>query len=157
MAANVTNFAIVGIFIAGAVVFLAVALFLSKIIRPNKPNKEKLTAYESGEQPMGDAWGTFNNKYYIIAIVFLLFEVELMFLFPWAVVFDHPELQDQSNENWGWFSLAEMGVFLGVLVLALAYAWKNGLLDWVKKTENTVQFPSKIPKELYEQVNKKYS
>src|SRR5882672_1992911 len=118
-------------FIAG-ILFLVMTLLVSKLIRPNRPSAQKLSTYESGEEPISTAWTQFNIHFYIVALIFILFEVELVFLFPWATVFSRKELIDETNGLWGWFSFAEMVIFILVLALGLAYAWVNGLLDWVK-------------------------
>ena len=83
---EINGFGTVGLFILGGLGFILIALMVGKLLRPYRPNEEKLTTYESGEDPVNNAWGQFNLRFYIIALVFILFEVELVFLFPWAVV-----------------------------------------------------------------------
>ncbi|HEX6224880.1 MAG TPA: NADH-quinone oxidoreductase subunit A, partial [Chryseolinea sp.] len=75
------------LFIVAGVIFILVTLLVSKLIRPDRPNPEKLSTYESGEEPVSSAWSQFNIRFYIIALIFLLFEVEIVFLFPWSTVF----------------------------------------------------------------------
>jgi NADH-quinone oxidoreductase subunit A len=99
----------------------------------------------------------FNAKFYVVALIFILFDVELVFLFPWATVFGNATLIEQTNGLWGWFTLAEMFIFVGILALGLAYVWAKGYLDWVKPDLRTPKFKSKVPIEMYEQVNKKYA
>ncbi len=153
---EVSEFGKVLLFIIGGIVFVCGGLVTSWIIRPNRPNYEKLTSYESGEEPMGNAWGNFNIRFFIIALIFILFEVEIVFLFPWATVFGNKEMINQTNGLWGWFSLAEVFLFIGILVLGLAYAWVNGFLDWVKPTPQKPVSNSKVPEALYKKVNERY-
>jgi NADH-quinone oxidoreductase subunit A len=152
----ISEFGEVLLFLVGGVVFLLVSLLVAKLIRPNRPNEQKLSTYESGEEPISSAWTQFNIRFYIVALIFILFEVELIFLFPWATVFSRKELIDETNGLWGWFSFAEMVIFILVLALGLAYAWVNGLLDWVKPEQKPSDFKSNVPKELYDKVNEKY-
>lgn len=151
-----SEFGEVLLFIITGVVFILLSLFAAKLIRPNRPNAQKLATYESGEEPISTAWTQFNIRFYIVALIFILFEVELIFLFPWATVFARKELIDQTNGLWGWFTLIEMIIFILVLSLGLAYAWVNGLLDWVKPQQKPTDYESAIPKELYDKVNEKY-
>lgn len=136
--------------------FVSMALLVSRMIRPNRPSADKLAAYESGEQPVGSPWIQVNIRFYIIAIVFLLFEVEMIFLFPWALVFANDTMIAETNGAWGWFSLIEMGIFVIVLALGLVYAWAEGHLDWVKPDQQTTEFKSPVPRSLYEQINERY-
>ena len=108
------------LFLAGGLAFVTAALVVSRLIRPNRPNPEKLTPYESGEQPLGTAWVQVSTRFNVIALIFLLFEVEVVFLFPWATVFASPELITETNGAWGWFSFIEMLIFVGILALGLA-------------------------------------
>ena len=152
----ISEFGEVLLFLIGGIVFILVAFLVSKLIRPNRPNAQKLSTYESGEEPISSVWFQFNIRFYIIALIFILFEVELVFLFPWATIFARKELMEETNGLWGWFSFAEMLIFIFVLALGLAYAWVNGLLDWVKPEQRPTDFKSSVPKELYDKVNEKY-
>lgn len=152
----ISEFGEVLLFLVGGIVFLLISLLVAKLIRPNRPNEQKLATYESGEEPISSAWTQFNIRFYIVALIFILFEVELIFLFPWATVFSRKELIVETNGLWGWFSFAEMVIFILVLALGLAYAWVNGLLDWVKPEQKPSDFKSNVPKELYDKVNEKY-
>jgi NADH-quinone oxidoreductase subunit A len=151
-----SEFGEVLLFIIGGSLFVLISLLMSKLIRPNRPNAQKLTTYESGEEPISTAWTQFNIRFYIVALIFILFEVELVFLFPWATIFAREELLIATNSLWGWFSLIEMIIFILVLALGLAYAWVNGLLDWVKPEQKPTDYKSVIPKQLYDKVNEKY-
>ena len=154
---EINGFETVWLFILGGLGFILMALMVGKLLRPNNPNKEKLTTYESGEDPVNNAWGQFNFRFYIIALVFILFEVELAFLFPWAVVFVDADFILNTNGLWGWFSLIETVIFILILAVGLAYVWANGMLTWVRPEFPISSVTSKVPKKLYEQINKKYS
>ena len=144
------------LFIIVGIIFIVVTLFVSKLIRPHRPNAEKLTTYESGEEAIGSAWPQFNIRFYIIALIFLLFEAEIVFLFPWSTIFANKELIAETSGAWGWFSLIEMVVFILVLALGLAYAWKNDHLDWIKPEPKPTEFSSPVPKTHYDALNDKY-
>ncbi|MGB3589697.1 MAG: NADH-quinone oxidoreductase subunit A [Tunicatimonas sp.] len=154
---ELSGFGVILLFIIGGVSFVLITLVVARLIRPSRPNKEKLTTYESGEDPLGSAWGQFNPRFYVVALVFILFDVEIVFLFPWATVMGQPELIEQTDGTWGWFSLVEMVIFVLILALGLAYVWAKGFLDWVKPTTEISNYKSKIPVKLYEQINQKYS
>jgi NADH-quinone oxidoreductase subunit A len=144
------------LFIIGGLLFITITLFVSSLIRPHRPNPEKLTTYESGEEPISSAWTQFNIRFYIVALIFLLFEVEIIFLFPWATVFAKKELMEETNGAWGWFAVIEAVIFIVVLALGLAYAWVNGHLDWIKPDPSPTEYKSPVPKELYEKLNSKF-
>jgi NADH-quinone oxidoreductase subunit A len=151
-----SDFAQVLLFGVGGILFVSLALLTSWILGPRRPNPEKLSSYESGEEPVGTAWVQFNVRFYVIALVFLLFEVELIFLFPWAIVFASEELQAATSGLWGWMVFWEMILFILVLAAGLAYAWVHGHLDWVKPDPKPTSFKSPVPGSMYEQLNKKY-
>ncbi|WP_276369708.1 NADH-quinone oxidoreductase subunit A [Chryseolinea sp. H1M3-3] len=144
------------LFILAGVIFILVTLFVSKLIRPSRPNPEKLSTYESGEEAVSSAWSQFNIRFYIIALIFLLFEVEIVFLFPWSTVFANETLIKETKGLWGWFSFVEMVIFILVLALGLAYAWVKGHLDWIKPDPKPTRFSSPVPKEHYHAINEKY-
>jgi len=124
----------------------------NRMLSTNKPNPIKLSSYECGEEPTGNAWLPFNPRFYVIALVFLLFDVEMVFIFPWATVFGNHEII-AAAPMWGWFSLAEMFIFLGVLILGLVYVWVKGDLDWIKPSPVVPTTNVNIPASLYEKVN----
>jgi NADH-quinone oxidoreductase subunit A len=156
MGEEVSAFGNILLFIIGGAVFISISLFAGWLIRPRRPNKEKLSSYESGEDAMGNAWALFNPRFYIVALTFVLFEVEIIFLFPWATVFGQKKFIDETNGSWGWFSFVEMLIFIGILVVGLAYVWGKGYLDW-RKPEIAIKNPEfRIPQELYDTLNKKY-
>ncbi len=146
---EVSGFGTVLLFIVGGVAFLLITLLLGKYIRPTNPTFEKLTTYESGEEPAGTAWGQFNVRFYVIALVFLLFEAELVFLFPWATVFGDEQLQKETEGLWGYFSMIEIFIFIAILLVGLAYVWANGMLEWIRPKPKISTFKSKIPDTKY--------
>ena len=105
------------------IILVAVPLINQWLIAPSNKTKEKLETYECGEESEGSAWLQFNIRFYVIALIFLIFDVEVVFLFPWAVVF----------KDLGLLALIEMGIFLSILVVGLAYVWVKSDLDWVKR------------------------
>jgi len=115
-----SQFGIVLLFFIVAALFVGVAMLAARALRPHRPSAEKLSTYECGEEPIGDSWVKFNVRFYIIALIFLIFDVEVVFLFPWAVVF----------QKLGAFAFIEMMIFLGVLVVGYIYVWAKGDLDW---------------------------
>jgi NADH-quinone oxidoreductase subunit A len=144
------------LFIVGGALFVSISLLVSKIVRPSRPNQQKLATYESGESPIGPAWVQFNLRFYVIALIFILFEVEIIFLFPWATIFANEELINQTDGAWGWFALMEMIVFILILALGLAHAWVNGFLEWVKPDPKPADFKSPVPKHFYDKINEQY-
>ncbi len=152
---EISGFGTVFLFVIGAVIFILTMLLLSKILRPNNPTQEKQKIYESGEEPTGTAWGKFNVRFYVIALIFLLFEAELVFLFPWAIVFGDQELIERTNGLWARFSLIEAFIFIGILAIGLAYVWARGMLEWVKPKPKKPDFNSKIPFEVYQKFNER--
>ncbi|MCF0070675.1 NADH-quinone oxidoreductase subunit A [Dyadobacter sp. CY261] len=151
-----SDFGYILLFIIAALILLGLMLTIAKFLRPHKPNEEKLATYESGEEPLGNANIQFNVRFYVVALIFVLFEVELLFLFPWSVVFGSKELIEQTNGQWGWFAMAEMTVFIGILILGLAYAWAKGYLDWVLPKPQIPEVKSPVPADLYAKVNERY-
>lgn len=152
----ISEFGEVLLFIIAGAMFICGTLFLSKLIRPDRPNEEKLATYESGEQPVSSAWTQFNIRFYIVALIFLLFEVELVLLFPWSTVFADKNIIQETNGLWGWITLAEAVLFIVVLGIGLAYAWVNGFLDWVKPDPKPTEYQSPVPKALYEKLNERF-
>jgi NADH-quinone oxidoreductase subunit A len=146
---ELTEFGTILIFIFGALTFVVVGLTVAKLIRPDRPNYEKLTTYESGEDTIGSAWGQFNIRYYIVALIFLLFEVEILYLFPWGVIFGDKELIEGTDWAWARIALVEMFIFIIVLALGLVYAWRKGFLDWVKPVPAPHDYQARIPAEAY--------
>jgi len=134
------------------ILLVCATIFLAKVISPKKPNPIKLSTYECGEESLGTAWIQFNPRFYVIALVFLLFDVELIFVFPWATVFGQQELI-QADGRWGWFTMVEMALFLGVLILGLVYVWRRGDLEWIKPIHVTPSVQVNIPAGAYDALN----
>ena len=151
-----SEFGKVLVFLVGAVLFLLSALLVSWLIRPKRPNPEKLSPYECGEEPIGSAWHAFPARYYVVALIFVLFDVEVVFLFPWATIFGNQELHQTTQAQWTWFAFTEMFIFIAILALGLAYVWVKGHLDWVKPQAQIPESPKIVPAKLYETFNKKY-
>ena len=116
----INNYVIVAIFILIGILLPVVALTVGRLLRPNKPNEEKKTTYESGNEPVGEGQVRFNVRYYLFALMFVVFDVETVFLYPWAVAY----------KQLGLFVLAEMAIFTGLLLIGLLYAWKKKVLKW---------------------------
>ena len=116
------SYGVVLAFIVVAVGFLVVNLIVWKVLRPSRFSEEKLTTYECGENPTGSAWVQFNIRFYVFALIFIIFDVESVFLLPWAVVF----------REMGMIAFVEGLVFIGILLVALAYVWRKGDLEWVR-------------------------
>ena len=117
------NYSPIIIYTALAIVMVVLPLTIQSLISPRK-NKggSKLESYECGEIPEGSAWVKFNIRFYIIALIFIIFDVEVVFMFPWATVFQENQL----------FYFIEMFIFMSILLVGLAYVWVKGDLDWVK-------------------------
>ncbi|WP_436515240.1 NADH-quinone oxidoreductase subunit A [Ekhidna sp. To15] len=147
---EISGFGTVLLFFVGGIAFLMVTLLLGRILRPNRPTPEKQTTYESGEEPAGDAWGQFNVRFYIVALIFLLFEAELVFLFPWASVFGDESLVAETNGLWSKFSMIETFIFIGILLVGLAYVWAKGMLEWVRPKPKATDYESRIPSNAYD-------
>jgi NADH-quinone oxidoreductase subunit A len=117
-----TEFGKVLIFLIIGALFVVGGLFAAWLLRPRRPYPGKLAPYECGEEPVGDAWVRFNVRFYVVALIFLIFDVEIAFLFPWALVY----------RELGLFGFLEMAVFLVILLVGYAYVWVKGDLDWDK-------------------------
>ncbi len=116
-----SDYGFIGLFVVIAILVPIVALGLAYLLRPKKPNPIKETTYECGLETLGDSWVRFRVQYYIFALLFVIFDIEIVFLYPWAVAY----------QRLGLFALLEMFIFLGILVVGLVYAWRKGVLEWV--------------------------
>jgi NADH-quinone oxidoreductase subunit A len=114
------SFGPVAIFFVVAAIFPVVPLILGRFIAPRKPDRVKLQPYESGMETIGPTHVQFRTRYYLYALIFVIFDVEAIYLFPWAVAFD----------QLGLFALIEMAIFIGFLLVAFGYAWKKRALEW---------------------------
>ena len=115
-----TEFGKIFIFILLAVVFVPIIVYVAKLIRPARPTKEKLKIYECGENPEGTPWVKFNLRFYVIALIFLIFDVEVVLLFPWALTY----------QDFGFYGFMVGIIFLLILGLGMAYEWRKGDLEW---------------------------
>ena len=149
---QLSEFGKIFIYLIMGVLFVLFTFFIGKLVAPKKPNPEKLTSYECGEEPQGNSWIQFNSRFYVIALVFLLFDVELAFIFPWATVFSQQELIN-ADPYWGWLSLIEMFIFVGILLIGLIYVWKKGDLNWIRPELSLPVSPAKIPFSAYKALN----
>ena len=122
-----TQHASVLVFLVTIVGLLAFVFVLWKVLRPERFSDEKNLTYECGEDPVGNAWVQFNIRFYVFALIFLVFDVEAVFLLPWAVVF----------RDLGALAYVEGLVFIGILVVALAYVWRKGDLAWVRPEDRS--------------------
>ena len=119
---------------ASVVVFILFSFFLvfallaiAKLLAPRNRHAEKLSSYECGEEPVGSSWLQFNIRFYVVAIAFLIFDVEIAFMFPVTMV-----MKGLTEAGMGWFVLAEVLIFILILFIGLVYLWRKGDLDWVK-------------------------
>ncbi len=121
------DFVTVLVFLLFGLFFAWLALMIARLVRPSNPSEAKAVPYECGELPRGTPWVRFNVRFYLIALFFIIFDVEVLFLYPWATVFK------QLFPVAGTLVFWEMALFIGILALGLAYVWAKGDLDWVKK------------------------
>ncbi|MBI1938568.1 MAG: NADH-quinone oxidoreductase subunit A [Ignavibacteriales bacterium] len=117
-----TDFGKILIFIILAIVFVIITLLISKLIRPNRPTFEKQKVYECGENPEGSPWVKFNIRFYVVALIFIIFDVEVVLLFPWALIY----------KEYGIYGFAVGLIFLLILGLGMAYEWRKGDLEWAR-------------------------
>lgn len=151
------------IFLGIGVFFLFIHMVMGSFIRPARPDTEKLTIYECGEPTVGSAWVQFDVRYYVVALLFVIFDVEVAFFFPWAVVFGsanslsrNPDnvvvaaqlqtglpalphegsekITEESAKSWAWVAFVDIVVFFSVLMVGFAYLWRRGDIDWVRST-----------------------
>ena len=114
------HYLFLGIFLLVAVSFPLLPLILAWFVAPKKPNAIKLASYECGVEAKGDSWVQFKVQYYIYALIFVIFDIEVIFIYPWAVAF----------KQMGLFAFIEMLIFIAILAFGLVYAWKKNVLEW---------------------------
>lgn len=117
-----TEFGKIFVFLLLAVIFVLIAFFLARLVRPARPTKEKLDTYECGENPEGSPWVKFNIRFYVVALIFIIFDVEVVLLFPWAMTY----------KDYGWYGFLAGLIFLLVLGLGMVYEWRKGDLEWAR-------------------------
>lgn len=116
------GYGVVGLVAVLGLLFVVVAFGAARLLRPVVPTPEKLLTYECGVDPVGEGWAHTQVRYYVYAFLYVIFAVDVIFLFPWATVFAAP--------GYGAVTLVEMFIFLGFLAVGLLYAWKKGVLEW---------------------------
>jgi len=121
-----TEFGKVFAFLILAAVFVVVTVFISKLVRPHRPSKEKLTTYECGENPVGSPWIKFNIRFYVVALIFLIFDVEVVLLIPWAVIY----------QQFGLPGFMVGFLFIIILAIGMAYEWRKGDLEWDRTSDS---------------------
>ena len=121
------DYATVLVFMVLGTVTVALMLGISRLLRPRNPSPVKLSTYECGEIPVGSSWVQFNIRFYVVALIFIIFDVEVALLYPWAVVF----------RRLGLLAFVEAFVFIVILLMGLAYLWKEGDLDWVRTVQES--------------------
>lgn len=114
------NYLPILILLAISTLLAGLVIFLSSFLGPRRPTRRKLEPYESGMTPLGPAQRRMPVKFYLVAVMFILFDIEVIFFYPWAVVF----------RQLGWFGFIEMLIFVGILLIGYVYAWKKGALEW---------------------------
>ncbi|MDH5559603.1 MAG: NADH-quinone oxidoreductase subunit A [Deltaproteobacteria bacterium] len=110
---------------------MALNLFVSSLIRPNNPNEQKETVYDCGELPVGPGFTQFNMRFYLVAFVFVIFDVEIAFMYPVTVIF-----KDMVNSGWGILAFVEIALFIIILLVGFIYAWSQGGLEWAKSIKS---------------------
>jgi NADH-quinone oxidoreductase subunit A len=137
------DFANVLVFFLLAFVLCGIMFGLGLLLRPSSPNPTKLATYECGEPPSGPAWINFNIRFYLIALVFVIFDVELAFVYPVVTVY-----REWIANGRGLFALGEIVVFVGILAVGLVYVWVKGDLEWLKRlpTERDAASPAVRPR-----------
>lgn len=121
-----SNYAYVALFLVAGAIFVIAAVTASKLVSPSRPGATKLRPYECGEVPTSGAWVQYNVRYYLFAMLFVLFDVEAAFLIPWAVAF-----RDMVGQGMLLVATVDIVVFLAVIGSALVYAWRKGAMKWV--------------------------
>lgn len=116
-----SNYAFIGIFTVAAISFPLLPLILSRLVRPSRPTPIKQSTYECGLDAIGEIWVQFKVQYYLYALAFVVFDIETVYLYPWAVYYGQA----------GLFALIEMAIFLLILLAGLVYAWRKGALEWL--------------------------
>lgn len=114
------HYLFLGVFLLIAITFPLLPILLAKFIAPKKPNPIKASSYECGVEAKGDSWVQFRVQYYIYALIFVIFDIEVIFIYPWAVAY----------KQMGFFAFIEMLIFLAILGFGLVYAWKKNVLEW---------------------------
>jgi NADH-quinone oxidoreductase subunit A len=145
------------LFIVGTLCVVCLGTLLGTSLRPYQPNIQKLSSYESGEEPEQPAWVAFDIRFYGIGLVFMLFEVETILLFPWAMVCHSSELTQVGDLTWPYYANFIGTSFILILIIGLLYAYKHG--HFKSDTRSPVNYPntSQVPQEYYQKINHHYT
>lgn len=149
---ELSEFGKILLFMLLGIAFILIGMAVNAFLKKRNPNDIKNSTYECGEITEGPSRIPFNMRFYIIAIIFLLFDVELIFLFPWSTIFADKNLLS-TVPHWAMFNMIEMGIFIFVLLLGLAYVWRKGDLEWIRPEIIIPTANTKVPKNLYESIN----
>ncbi len=149
---SITEFGKVLIFLITGLLAVGFAFAVNKLIAPHHPNSKKNSSYECGEEATGNSWIQFNSRFYVIALIFLLFDVEMIFVFPWATIFSDKALIAE-DARWGWLAFSEMLIFIGILLLGLVYVWRKKDLEWIKPVSFLPKVNTTIPITAYQNIN----
>ncbi len=156
MGAEQRAFLEIAVFIGGALAMVIGGSAVSYWLQPATKEPPRRTPYESGEQAVGNAWGRFDARFYGMAIVFLLFEVETILLLPWATVWAHPALNEATDGLWIRYTALSGGLFIALLAAGLAYAWGQGQFE-MPPPPTPKPYSAKVPMKYYEQINEHYA
>ncbi|MDX2284161.1 MAG: NADH-quinone oxidoreductase subunit A [Bacteroidia bacterium] len=146
----------IGAYLLGGLAFAGLISLTSRLIAPDRPNPVKASSYECGEEPEGSGHVRLHMRFFTVGLVFLIFEVEVLFLFPWALVLGDAGLIG-AVPGWGRLALAEAGAFLLILTLGLVYVWAKGDLEWVQPRPAGLSRQPAAPDPAYDAVNRKYA
>lgn len=124
------GFLVVAACLLVAVLFVFATLLFGRLVRPRRPSREKGAAYECGERAIGEAWFSFNPRFYVIALIFVMFDVEIAVTYPVALIF-----AERVRSGHGLLVYVEIALFLLILLVGLAYVWRKGDLEWVKQLD----------------------
>lgn len=149
---HLEQYTIVLLFLGVGIAFVLGGMTLSRLVAPHRPNPEKNSPYECGEDPVGTARIQMNARFYVMALIFLIFDVEVLLLYPWATVYADPDLV-RAAPSWGWFALAEAGIFLLILTAGLVWVWARKDLDWVRPEPVPPDKVGSVPGHVYEEFN----
>lgn len=149
---ELSEFGKILLFMLLGISFILIGMAINAMLKKRNPNAIKNSTYECGEVTEGPSRTPFNMRFYIIAIIFLLFDVELIFLFPWSTIFADKNLL-ATIPHWAAFNMIEMSIFIGILLLGLAYVWRKGDLEWIRPTIIIPTSDAVVPRKLYEAIN----
>ncbi len=139
----ITEFGKIFAFIIFAFLFVGISLFIARLIRPKRPTNEKLKIYECGEDTLGSPWVKFNIRFYVVALIFLIFDVEVVLLFPWALTY----------QDYGVYGFLVGIIFLIILAIGMAYEWRKGDLEWARPKPNIPDIKKILKKDRKQKVS----